>query len=287
MQIIRSGNVDIAYDIRGTGAWLIFSHEFAGDARSWAGQIEHFSERYRCVTYNHRGFPPSSVPADSGAYSPELLARDLLNVIDHLNIDKAHFVGLSMGANVALDLALMHPERCESLVLSGCGAGTTNRDVFEENIRAIVDLLQTRGMKAFAGIYAEGPTRLPFKRKDPAGWRAFRDQFGSHSARGSALTMLGVQLKRRTIFSLESELTQLRVPTLILVGDEDEPCVDPAVFMKRAIATSGLAILPQTGHTINLEEPALFNQIIDVFLERVETGSWGMRDQVSTSLLPE
>lgn len=287
MLTARLGDIDIAYDVRGTGPWLLFSHEFAGDARSWATQVEHFSRQYRCLVYNHRGFPPSTVPQDPAAYSPESLASDLLGLLDHLNIDRAHFVGLSMGANVALDLALAHPERCRSLVLSGCGAGTTNRNVFEENIHAIVDLLQTRGMNAFAEIYAEGPTRVPFKRKDPDGWRTFREQFGSHSARGSALTMLGVQLKRRTIFSLASELAQLRVPTLILVGDEDEPCVDPAVFMKRTIPTSGLAVLPQTGHTINLEEPVLFNQTVELFLDRVDAGVWGMRDQVSTSLLPE
>jgi pimeloyl-ACP methyl ester carboxylesterase len=287
MQRATMGDVDIAYDVQGDGPWLVFSHEFAGDSQSWAAQVEYFSRRYRCLTYNHRGFPPSTVPDDPSAYSPALLESDLLGLLDHLSIDQAHFVGLSMGANVVLDLAFHHPERCRSLVVSGCGAGSTNRETFERDIRQIVDLLETKGMSGFAEVYSEGPSRQPFKRKDPAGWLAFKAQFASHSARGSALTQLGVQRKRRTIFSLENELRQLRLPTLILIGDEDEPCIDPAIFMKRTIPSSGLVVLPQTGHTINLEEPGLFNQSIARFLERVETGEWGERAQVTTSLLPD
>ncbi len=287
MEQVRLGDVDIAYEVRGDGPWLVFSHEFAGDMRSWTGQVEHFSPHYRCLVYNHRGFPPSSVPDDPAAYSPELLASDLLGLLDHLGIELAHFVGLSMGANVVLDVALQHPDRCISLVVSGCGAGTTNRQEFEQNELRIADMLERRGMQEFAEIYAEGATRQSFKRKDPSGWKAFREQFASHSARGSALTRLGVQLGRRTIFSLETELRQLGVPTLILIGDEDEPCVDPAVFMRRVIPSSGLVVLPQTGHTINLEEPELFNQAIDRFLIQVADGSWASRERVTTSLLPE
>ncbi len=287
MQFAKIGDVEIAYRVQGEGPWLVFSHEFAGDLRSWGPQLAHFSRHFRCLTYNHRGFPPSSVPNDPAAYSPERLANDLLGLLDKVGIETAHLVGLSMGANVVLDLALQHPERCRSLVLSGCGAGTTNRAQFEDNVHQIVDVLESRGMTSFADVYSEGPSRQPFKRKDPVGWRTFREQFAGHSARGSALTMLGVQRGRRTIFSLESELKQLRIPTLVLVGDEDEPCIDPAVFMKRSIPSSGLVVLPQTGHTVNLEEPDLFNQSIDLFLDQVQSGTWATRAQVTTSLLPE
>lgn len=287
MHHVTLGEIEIAYDVQGDGPWLVFSHEFAGGARSWDPQIKHFSGRYRCLVYNHRGFPPSSVPEDPSAYSPEALVGDLRGLLDHLGVERAHFVGLSMGATVVLDMALRWPERCLSLVLAGGGSGSTNRALFEENIRNIVELLNTRGMRAFAEVYSQGPTRVPFKRKDPEGWQTFREQFFEHSALGSALTWQGVQLVRRTIFSLEAELRALRVPTLILIGDEDEPCVDPAVFMKRTIPASGLVVLPQTGHTINLEEPELFNQAIDLFLNRVNSGEWAVRGRVSTSMFPE
>jgi pimeloyl-ACP methyl ester carboxylesterase len=78
----------------------------------------------------------------------------------------------------------------------------------------------------------------------------------------------------------------LRVPTLIVIGDEDEPCVDVAVHLKRRIPTAGLLVLPQSGHTVNLEEPAVFNAALLNFFRLVETGRWASRPTVSTSLLP-
>jgi pimeloyl-ACP methyl ester carboxylesterase len=278
--------VELHYEVTGEGFPLVFSHEFAGDYRSWDPQVEFFARRYRCVTYNHRGFPPSSVPEDAEAYTQDLLIEDLRGLLRHLVIEPAHLVGFSMGASVVLNLALRFPEACRSIVVAGAGTGTTNRERFEQDVAAIVDLLNTKGMREFAEVYACSPSRLPFQRKDPKGWAEFRDQFAEHSALGSALTMQGVQLRRPTIFSLKEQLNRFRVPTLILVGDEDEPCVDPSVFMKREIPSAGLEVFPQTGHTINLEEPARFNQAVLDFLHAVEAGRWAMRETVTTSLLP-
>ena len=98
---------------------------------------------------------------------------------------------------------------------------------------------------------------------------------------GSALTFKGVQLRRPTIFALEAELKKIQVPTLLLIGDEDEPCIEPAIFMKRNISSSGLMTFPQTGHTLNLEEPDLFNRVVFDFLTMVEAGKWARRDPIS------
>ncbi|MBV9175023.1 MAG: alpha/beta hydrolase, partial [Chloroflexi bacterium] len=101
-----------------------------------------------------------------------------------------------------------------------------------------------------------------------------------------ALTMLGVQMRRPTIFELEGPLRDLDVPTLIVIGDEDEPCIEPAVFLKRHIRSSGLFVLSQSGHAVNLEEPALFNGVVQEFFRLVENDRWATRAAVSTSLLP-
>ncbi|HEU5424976.1 MAG TPA: alpha/beta hydrolase [Nitrolancea sp.] len=286
MALARVNGVDIFYEEAGAGPPVVFSHEFAGDAQSWAPQVHAFSRLYRCLTYNHRGFPPSSVPDDPAAYSQDLLVEDLRGLLDTLGIERAHLVGLSMGGNVVLNFALRYPERCHGVVVAGCGAGTTNRERFERDIEQIVDILATRGMAAFAETYSQGATRLPFRRKDPAGWQVFRERLAEHSARGMMLTQLGVQRLRPTVYQLEEHLRQLRVPALILIGDEDEPCVDPAVFMKRVIPSAGLVVIPQSGHTINLEEPARFNDAVLDFLRLVEAGRWPVRQQVTTSLLP-
>ena len=103
--------------------------------------------------------------------------------------------------------------------------------------------------------------------------------FLQHSAMGSALTFLGIQARRPPIFDLKDKLCTLTVPTLIMMGDEDEPCIDPGIFMKRCIPRSGLVVFPQSGHLINLEEPALFNTMVLDLLTAVEAGKWAIRDK--------
>lgn len=275
MVIAHVNGVKLWYEITGNGFPVVFSHEFAGDYRSWAPQISFFSRRYKVIVYNNRGYPPSDIPTDPEAYSQDILIEDLYQLLLHLHIPKAHIVGLSMGGNVALNFGIKHPELCASLVIAGCGAGSTNREHFEQNIKTIVNKLETEGMKNVAEFYSVGPTRVQFKLKDPKGWATFKEQLAEHSAVGSALTFRGVQRNRPTIFQLEDKLKHLRVPTLVLIGDEDEPCIEPAIFMKRHIPSAGLVVLPQSGHTINLEEPDLFNRMVLDFLTAVDGGKMG------------
>jgi pimeloyl-ACP methyl ester carboxylesterase len=285
MPFASVNGVELHYEVTGDGFPVVFSHEFGGDGQSWEPQVRYFSRLYRCVTYNNRGFPPSSVPERLEDYSQDILVNDLEALMDHLQIERAHIVGLSMGGNVALNFALRHPGRCHGIVVAGCGGGTTERERFEKDVAAVVQLLTTQGIDAFADRYAVGATRQPFKRKDPQGWRDFRAALSRHSALGSALTIQGVQRDRPPIFALKERLRRLEVPTLVLIGDEDEPCVDPAVFMKREIPTAGLVVIPQSGHTINLEEPAAFNGAVADFFRLVEAGRWARRPVVTTKLL--
>jgi pimeloyl-ACP methyl ester carboxylesterase len=286
MPTAHVNGVDLYYEDTGAGFPVVFCHEFGGDYRAWDPQVRAFSRLYRCVTYSQRGFPPSSIPTDPDSYSQDLLLDDLRALVDHLGIQRAHFVGFSMGGSVVLNFGLHHPELCRSLTVVGAGAGNTNRERFEEDIRQVVELIRGQGIRRFAESYAEGPIRTPFKRKDPYGWSVFRDQLGEHSAEGQALTMLGVMLRRPTIFSLEARLRALSVPTLVAIGDEDEPCVDVAVFLKRTVPTAGLLVLPQSGHAINLEEPATFNAEVLDFLRLVEADRWPRRAAVTTGMLP-
>ena len=85
------------------------------------------------------------------------------------------------------------------------------------------------------------------------------------------------------MYELEEQLRRLRVPTLIVTGDEDEPCLEPGIFMKRMIPTAGLLIIPKSGHTINIEEPDAFNRAVGEFLTLVEAGKWGARNPASLS----
>lgn len=286
MGLARSEDgVGLHHEETGAGAPVLFVHEFAGDHRSWEPQVRALSRRYLCVTYAARGYPPSDVPADPAAYSQELAVADALAVLDHLGIERAHVVGLSMGGFCALHLGLRHPGRTASLVVAGCGYGAhpDARESFRAESQAIADALSRQGAAAFAPTYAAGPARVQFQSKDRRGWEEFVRQLAEHSAEGSALTMRGVQRERPSLYELTDELAALQVPTLLMVGDEDEGCLEANLMLKRTISSAGLAVLPRTGHTLNLEEPALFNRLVGDFLATVEAGRWGLRDPRSVS----
>jgi pimeloyl-ACP methyl ester carboxylesterase len=265
----------------GSGTPIVFVHEFAGDHRSWEPQLRHFARRYRCIAFNARGYPPSDVPSDGGQYSQDHARDDIRAVLDGLAITKAHVVGLSMGGFATLHFGLQYPERALSLVIAGCGYGAQpgKRVQFEQEVEATAATIAKQGMAKAAAAYALGPTRVQFQNKDPRGWAEFAAQLAEHSSTGSSLTMLGVQRRRPSLYDLVDRMQRLTVPTLIVTGDEDEPCLEPGLLMKRSIATSGLVVIPNSGHTINLEEPDLFNRICDGFFHQVESGRWSARDK--------
>jgi pimeloyl-ACP methyl ester carboxylesterase len=273
MPNVEVNGVTIYYEEAGSGTPLVLSHEFAGSCESWEPQVRYFARRYRVITYTNRGYPPSTVPDDPAAYSEEFLVADLRALLDVLDIDRAHIAGLSMGGAVALKFAIAHPDRCISAVVAGAGSGADNHEQWVRDGLATAQRFE-EAWESTAAAYAEGPARVQLKQKDPRGWQAFADLFLNHSAIGSANTFRGVQLKRRTIYDVERELSSLNVPILIMVGDEDEPCLRPALFMKQHIPNAGLVMFPRSGHAINLEEPSLFNQFVMDFLTAVEQGRW-------------
>lgn len=279
MPTFSSDGVEIYYQTAGEGYPLVMAHEFAGDMTSWEPQVHYFTRRYQVITYCHRGYPPSEVPDNLEAYSLEMQVEDLYRLLQHLGIGQAHISGLSMGDGVALNFAIAHPEMCRSLVIASAGAGSDSdgqvRQV--ESWRSLSEYMVNEGMEKFSDVYAKGATRLQFLRKDPEGWAKFRSGLAHHSALGSSMTMSGVMMKRKTIYQLEKELKNIRIPTLVMIGDEDSPCVNPAIFMKRNIPGAGLAVFPQAGHTINLEEPELYNRTVSEFLISVEAGKWVIR----------
>lgn len=276
--------VSLYYEEHGAGIPLIFMHEFAGDHRSWLPQVRHFARRYRTITYNARGYPPSDVPADPAAYSQDIAVADLVGLMNQLGIDKAHVVGFSMGGSAALIFGIRHTARARSLVIAGTGSGSAGRkEDFVRDVEYVAGRFFSEGMDTVAGFYTRGPNRVQFEEKDPLGWREFHDNFRGGSAQGHGLTMLGVQRNRPSVHDLEAELKQMTIPALIIVGDEDEPCLEPGLFLKRTVPSAALAIFPKTGHTLNLEEPELFNRTVQDFLSQVDAGRWSLRNPKSLS----
>jgi pimeloyl-ACP methyl ester carboxylesterase len=283
--VMTDDDVRLHVEERGEGDPLLFIHEFAGDSRSWEPQLTHFASRYRCIAYDARGYAPSDVPDHVGAYSQARAVADAIAVLDGLGVRRAHVVGLSMGGFCALHLGLRHPERVRSLVVAGVGYGAhpDAQERFRHESAAVAAAFRAEGAAEVAKRYAVGPARVQLQNKNPEAWAEFAAALGGHSAVGAALTMLGVQSRRPSLYDLRGELAALAVPTLILAGDEDDGCIETDLMLKRTIPASGLALLPRTGHTCNLEEPERFNDAVEHFLSAVAAGRWTARDPRSLS----
>jgi pimeloyl-ACP methyl ester carboxylesterase len=279
MPKFSANGVSLYYEVTGEGFPLVWSHEYSGGPESWDPQVKFFSRRYQVITYSSRGYPPSDVPEDPEAYSQDIVVEDLRLLLEHLGIRQAFIGGLSMGGAVALNFCIAHPQMAKGVIVASAGSGSdpSIREKWLVDGQAMTDRLLSEGMEAVAKDYARGPARVQLLRKDPKGWQEFYEGLAAHSALGSALTYRGFMLRRPTTYSLEEKLRQLQVPALILVGDEDDLCVQPAVFMKRNIPRAGLAVFPQSGHAINLEEPDLFNRTVLDFLTAVEADRWPER----------
>jgi len=282
---VTDDGVKLYYEESGKGTPLVFVHEYAGDHRSFEPQMRFFSRYYRCVAFDARGYPPSEVPDDPEKYSQARARDDIRDVLAHLKAPKAHVCGVSMGGFAALHFGMAYGGRALSLVVAGCGYGAepAKRDQFREETNAAAAAIERDGMAKVAERYSLGPTRVQFQNKNPRGWAEFAQQLAGHSTKGSALTMRGVQARRPSLWELTDGMKALRVPTLILTGDEDDPCLEPALMMKRAIPSAGLAVMPCAGHTINIEDPDEFNRQVFSFLSAVEMGAWPTRDPRSTS----
>ena len=272
--------VELFYVEAGAGIPIVFVHEFAGDYRSYEPQLRHFARRYRCIAYNARGFPPSAVPPE-GAYSQARACADIRAVLDGLGIDRAHIVGVSMGGFATLHFGLTYPERARSLVIGGCGYGAEpeKRAQFAAEAELSAKRFEELTMAKAALGYALGPTRVQYQNKDPRGWQEFAGQLAEHSTEGSARTMRGVQAKRPSLFDLKDQMAAITTPTLVMTGDEDWPCLEPALLMKRTITSASLVVMPDTGHALNLEDPAAFNAHLDDFFHSVDIGAWKPRDK--------
>ncbi len=276
MPFIERQGIKLHYEEAGQGHPLLFVHEFGSDAREWEQQVRALARHYRCITFNARGYPPSDVPDDAALYGWQFARDDIAAVMDGLGLAKAHLVGLSMGAYAVLTFGLAYPERATALVVAGCGSGAppSLRDGFIRDSRNNARLFLEHGVAAVADTMGHGPTRIQLKHKDPRGWAEFMAHLRQHSATGSGNTMRHYQAERPSLWEFDAQLRQLHLPVLLAIGDEDEPCIEANLYLKRLLPNAGLWVAPNTGHAINLEEPAAFNQAVADFLAAVERGSW-------------
>lgn len=274
--VTSSDGIKLAVETTGSGTPLIFVHEFSGTAQSWDPQVSFFARYYACTAYCARGYPPSDIPTDIASYSQERAADDVADVIRAVAKGPAHVVGLSMGGFAALHLGLRNPDLVKSLTIAGVGYGAKpeQQPAYGNNMRAEADHAEAIGMPAFARELAESGYAQCLRGKDENGWRQFATLLAQNSAAGMAMTLRGVLATRPSLWHLADRLKRLNLPVLLAIGDEDQPCIEPNIFMKATLPDAALCVLPRTSHLLNLEEPALFNSTVFAFLSAVEHGRW-------------
>jgi pimeloyl-ACP methyl ester carboxylesterase len=258
--------VELYYEVHGEGDWLVLAHEFSGGCKSWHRQVDVLSRRLRLLVYNNRGYPPSTVPEDPAAYSQEHSIEDLRQLMDQLGVARPVLGGFSMGGSIALNFALAHPGRVRALILAGTGTGSLDKAQNARDFGPIADRFLAEGPARVGEDYLRGPTRIQLLRKNAAEWTKLYAEFSELSPIGMAYTLRGVQLRRPTMYELEAGLRTLRVPTLVLVGEEDAPALEPSRFLARTIPHATLKVFPKTGHTLQLEEPDMFNAAVLEFV---------------------
>jgi pimeloyl-ACP methyl ester carboxylesterase len=265
----KVNGVELYYEIHGRGDWLVLAHEFSGGYKSWQPQVDALQAEHRVLVYSNRGYPPSTVPTDPAAYSQEHSIEDLRQLLAHAGVERPVLVGFSMGGSIVLNLALAYPEGVRGLVLAGTGTGSIDKAQNARDFAPIADRFLSDGPANVGQEYLRGPTRVQLLRKNPAAWQKLYAEFAELSSIGMAYTLRGVQLERPTMYELEPKLRTLRVPTLVLVGAEDAPALEPSRFLARTIPGATLQVLPATGHTLQLEEPETFNAAVRAFVREL------------------
>ena len=278
---VTSDNVRLYFEEAGSGTPIIFLHEFAADHTNWEPQMRYFSRGHRCIAYSARGYTPSDVPPSADVYTYKHFYTDALAVLDHLEDRQSAF---RRPVDGLLFVAAGRPQRAGARAVDDAGRRRLrleprkSRGLPRAVPRPMPSSIETIGSVEVAKVTREAPSRIPFLVKDPRGHADFYAALARHDAKGSANTMRSFQGGRPSIYTLTDAIRKVPTPALIICGDEDDNCIEPSLFLKKHLPAAGLAFFPKSGHVLNLEEPALFNEMVERFIALVEAGRWPVRD---------
>jgi len=249
MPYLKQNGVKIYYEVHGTGPVLLLSHGFAATSQMWQPQIEALSRSHTLILWDMRGHGQSDSPDAPGLYSEALCIDDMQALLDTAGADQAIIGGLSLGGYLSLGFYRCHPERCRALLLFDTGPGyrsDTARSGWNRFAERQAEKYLKRGLAALSG-------------SDEV------SQAQHQSANGLALAARGI-LTQQTAQVIDS-LPAIEVPTLLLVGAQDEPYLAATEYMHRKISGSQKVILENAGHASNLHQPDAFNRAVLTFLE--------------------
>src|SRR5882724_5391670 len=257
MPFVETTGAKLYFEESGHGYPIIFVHEFGSDIRGWETQLRYFARFYRCIAYNARGYPPSDVPEDAALYGWEFAVDDIAAVMLGLKIERAHLIGLSMGGYAALQFGLRYPEKASAMVAASVGSGShpSHREAWLRETSVLARIFIEHGMVSMSERIARGPARIQLKYKDQKNWREFIVRLRQHSALGMSNTMARCQALRPSLHDLRDQFSEMTVPVLLAVGDEDVRCLETYRMPTSSLPTASLWICPNARHAINLKAP--------------------------------
>ena len=271
MPTLQASGVRLHYEEAGRGRALCLIHAFPVGRRMWAPQVPAFARRFRVIAYDCRGFGRSEAPAEPTRYSPALSVGDARAVLAALGDGPAVVCGLSMGGNIALNLALSDPERVRALVLCDTGAGSEDPVAFRARCEEYAETAAD-GVDAFVAALGRWSTFDDFARRGPAEAALLRSLVLAQPPHGIALTARFTLAPRAPVYALEARLRALTRPTLVVCGEHDLACIQASRFLADTIPGARLWMVPGASHFPNLDYPDLFNERVLGFLGEVGVG---------------
>jgi pimeloyl-ACP methyl ester carboxylesterase len=242
--------VSIYYEVHGEGPPLLLSHGYSATSQMWRPQIEALGSTHTLITWDMRGHGRSDSPRDDAAYSERLTTADMAALLDHLGYQEAIIGGLSLGGYMSFAFYADYPDRVRALLIIDTGPGFKN-DQAREN-------WNTYALERAAAIEKDGAGALEGRSAEQAA-AEHEDITGLVYAARNMLT----QSTPRVI----QLLPEINVPTLVLVGAEDEGFLAATDYMAAKIPGAHKVIIPKAGHAANIDQPAAFNTAVSEFLE--------------------
>jgi len=246
--LIRDG-VEIFYEVHGSGPALLLTHGYSSTLHMWTGQVVPFSRYFKLITWDMRGHGRSASPDDPRQYSEAATVADMAALLHAAGAESAIIGGLSLGGYMSLAFHLAHPMRTRALLIFDTGPGFRNDEARE--------VWNTRAKKTAERLGAEGLSRLA------AGSAELREAQHAGAA-GLALAARGMLTQRDA--RVINSLADIRVPTLVVVGANDEPFLKASDYMAAKIPGAKKVVIPDAGHAANIDQPEKFNETVLAFL---------------------
>jgi len=262
MPTAHINGINMYYEVHGSGAPLLFSHSFTSDSSLWTMQIPAFCQRYQFIAYDIRGQGKSDSPA--GEYSIDLFTEDLYQLVRHLGLPQFILGGLSIGGMIACHFALAHQGMLKALILADTAAEPPEVPLIK-NPEPFIHMAETQGMEALADHVINNKLLAPHLQDNPYAVKEYRDRMMRNNVTGYVNGVRALsRMRDRT-----AELSAIRVPTLIIVGEWDTPFLKPSEVLQQKIPNARLVTIPRAGHLTNLEQPQLFDAAVLEFLEKI------------------